>query len=221
MQDAEHEYPLDQPQKRRGDGNHDVFDDQTEPELEQDKRRTYRQRQGSAQQEEVHAPGLPRGRLKNALIAGVIAGALCSIESIIIAFANTSNYQQASKFAADKLPVSLAFTLLGAACLTFFIGLLICFITGYVTGRVVVQRRLGFLTGFVAGIVTYGISFLLNFIPNYPGHLVSSSGAPSAGVVAGGLLIVLIFFLIWGIVAGLVSLLGTWVATRRHPYYMG
>lgn len=172
-------------------------------------------------QDELTTTELPRNRLKNALIAGIIAGVLCSVESIIIAFANTSNYQQAGKFASDKLPVTLALTLVGAACLTFFIGLLICLAAGYITGKVAVQRRLGFLTGFVAGVVTYGISFLLNFIPSYPGHLVSSGVATNAGGVVGGILVALIFFLVWGVIAGLVSLLGTWLATRHHPYYVG
>jgi len=98
--------------------------------------------------------------------------------------------------------------------------MLICLIAGYIIGRVSVQRSLGFLAGFVAGIVTYGISFLLNFIPNYPGHI-ASSGPANTGIVLGGLVVILIFFLIWGVIGGLVSLFGAWLATRRHPYYTG
>jgi hypothetical protein len=215
MPDAEQQYPFHQPQ-RNGSGRYSPYEEQTEP-LKNARRDRPRP---AYQDEEVFAAQLPRGRFKNALIAGVIAGVLCSIESIIIAFANTSTYQQASKYPSDKLPVSLAFTLLGMACLSFFIGLLICFIAGYITGRVAVQRSLGFLAGFVAGIVTYGISFLLNFIPNYPGHI-AGSGPANMGIVAGGILIILIFFLIWGVIAGLVSLFGAWLATRQHPYYVG
>ncbi len=216
MPDAEQEYPFHQPQRRNGNRLHSPHDDQTEPIKD-----VRRDRQGPMyQDEEVLTSQLPRGRFKNALIAGVIAGALSSAESIIIAFANTSTYQQASKYASDKLPVPLAFTLVGMACLSFFIGLLICLIAGYITGRVSVQRSLGFLAGFVAGIVTYGISFLLNFIPNYPGHI-ASSGPANTGIVLGGILVILIFFLIWGVIAGLVSLFGAWLATRHHPYYVG
>lgn len=171
------------------------------------------------QREETITPELPRNRLKNAVIAGLIAGVLFSIENIIIVFANTANYQQAATFTAAKLPYSLALTLVGIACLTFFIGLLICLLAGFIIGKVAVQRRLGFLTGFIAGIVTYGISFLLNYIPNYPGHL-SSSSPGTASVVVGGIFVILLFFLIWGIVAGLISLFGTWLATRHHPYYV-
>ncbi len=219
MPDAGQEYPFHQPRRRNDNGHHSPYEGQTEP--IRDARRDRWDRQGSLHEdEEVLTPQLPRGRFKNALIAGVIAGLLSSVESIIIAFANTSTYQQASKYASDKLPVSLAFTLVGMACLSFFIGLLICLIAGYIIGKVSVQRSLGFLTGFVAGIVTYGISFLLNFIPNYPGHI-ASSGPANAGIVVGGIIVVLIFFLIWGVVAGLTSLLGAWLATRHHPYYVG
>ncbi len=216
MPDAEREYPLHQPRRRNGGGHDSPHGDLTGP--GGDARQYRRPRQRPVYQDEEGT--LPPGRLKNALIIGVIAGVLCSVESILIAFANTSTYQQASKYASDKLPVSLALTLVGMACLSFFIGLLICFFAGYITGKVSVQRSLGFLAGFVAGIVTYGISFLLNFIPNYPGHLASSSPA-NAGVVVGGIVVILIFFLIWGFVAGLVSLLGAWLATRHHPYYVG
>ena len=115
---------------------------------------------------------------------------------------------------------ALALTIAGYGALTFIISMLICLIAGYITGRVSVQRSLGFLAGFVAGIVTYGISFLLNFIPNYPGHI-ASSGPANTGIVLGGIVVILIFFLIWGVIAGLVSLFGAWLATRHHPYYAG
>ena len=226
--EQEPEYPFHQPQQtpsgykrsRPFDNNQDADPiEKTEAVVPPTIQRTVRQRP-VPQREEDDIVDLPRNRLKNAAIAGLIAGVLCSIESIVIAFINTANYQQAAAIPAAKLPVSLAFTLVGVACLTFFVGLVICLIAGYVVGRVAVQRRLGFLTGFIAGIVTYGISFLLNYIPNYPGHLPGSSTS-NAGVVVAGLGVILILFLIWGVVAGLVSLFGTWLATRRHPYYVG
>ena len=239
MPEPEREYPLHQP--RRGSNGHegrerrqrrDPFDQENEDDfMERTEsaprprtRRTVRQEplRQYEEEEEEEDPGysLPPHRLRNALIIGVIAGVLCSVESIIIALVNTGNYQQASKFSSNSLPVSLALTLVGIACLTFFIGLLICFLAGIITGKFVVQRRYGFLTGFIAGIVTYGISFLLNFIPTYPGHLPGST-TNNAGVVIGGIGVILILFLIWGVVAGLVSLFGTWFATRRHEYYVG
>lgn len=225
--EREQEYPFHQPQDTNRHERSHPFDDQTDDDFIEKTQavepptmqRTVRQRP-VRQREEATTPELPLHRLKNATIAGLIAGVLCSIESIIIAFINTANYQQAASIPAAKLPVSLAFTIVGVACLTYFIGLLICLIAGFVVGKVVVQRRFGFLTGFIAGIVTYGISFLLNYIPNYPGHLPGSSTS-NAGVVVSGFFVVLIVFLITGIIAGLVSLFGTWFATRQHPYYVG
>src|SRR5947209_4758654 len=216
MPGEDQQYPILRPRRRSDNGHPPPYDDQTGP-LQNARRNRQRP---MYQDEEALASQLPPGRFKNALIAGVIAGALCSVESIIIAFANTFTYQQASKYASDKLPVSLALTIVGMACLSFFIGLLICLIAGYITGRVSVQRSLGFLAGFVAGVVTYGISFLLNFIPNYPGHI-AGGGPANAGIVVGGIVIVVIFFLVWGVIAGLVSLFGAWLATRQHPYYVG
>ncbi len=220
MPESEQEYPLHQSQ-------HDIHGPQDQDNVQDDdviartqpvSRRTNRPLR---QREEAIMPQLPRNRLQNALLAGLIAGVLCSIENIIIVFANTANYQQAATFTAAKFPFSLALTLVGVLCLTFFIGLLICLCAGFVTGKIVVQRRLGFLTGFIAGVLTYGISFLLNYIPNYPTHIASNSpGSPnSTGSIVGGIFVILLFFLIWGIGAGLVSLFGTWLATRRHPYY--
>lgn len=234
MPEPEREYPLHQPRRGRNEHesrqrrdpfdeeNEDDFIERTEPTPRPRTRRIIRQEplRQYEEEEEDTAYSLPPHRLRNVLIIGVIAGVLCSVESIIIAFANSGNYQQASKFSPNNYPVSLALTLVGIACLTFFIGLFICFIAGIVTGKVVVQRRYGFLTGFIAGVVTYGISFLLNLIPNYPGHLPGST-ANNAGVVIGGIGFILVLFLIYGIVAGLVSLFGTWVATRRHEYYVG
>jgi len=222
MHESEQEYPLHQArQETNGHEAHHPLDDENDDDFvaraQPVSRRTNRPLR---QREEVVTPELPRNRLQNAVIAGLIAGVLFSIENIIIVFANTANYQQAATFTAAKLPFNLALTLVGVACLTFFIGLLICLFAGFITGKVAVQRRLGFLTGFIAGVVTYGISFLLNYIPNYPGHL-SSSSPSNVGVVVSGFFVILLFFLIWGIIAGLVSLFGTWLATRHHPYYVG
>jgi len=172
------------------------------------------------QDEEVLTSQLPRGRFKNALIAGVIAGALCSAQSIAITLANVSTYQAYDTAKQQAIKNALALTIAGYGALTFIISMLICLIAGYITGRVSVQRSLGFLAGFVAGIITYGISFVLNFIPNYPGHI-ASSGPANTGIVLGGIVVILIFFLIWGVIGGLVSLFGAWLATRHHPYYAG
>ena len=96
--------------------------------------------------------------------------------------------------------------------------MLICVIAGFVTGKLSVLRRMGFFTGFIAGAIIYTLSFLLNYIPGYPTHLTSSGVRGLAGV-GSGILVSLIFLLVWGVIGGLASLAGAWLATRRHPYY--
>jgi hypothetical protein len=96
--------------------------------------------------------------------------------------------------------------------------MLICFLAGFVTGKVAVLRKMGFLTGFVAGAVIYTLSFLLNYIPGYPTHL-AGSGVRGLVGVGSGILASFIFLLVWGVIGGLVSLAGAWLATRKHPYY--
>lgn len=209
----ESHYPLRQPPRK---GRH-AHDDLTESE------EGVPHRPGAIADLEREQPfQLPPHRGRKALFIGVIAGVLCSIESIMIAFANRASYHQASSYtSASNIPLSVAYALAGAACLTFFVGLLICVAAGFIVGKVSVQRRYGFLAGFVAGIITYGASFLLNYIPNYPGKLTGSIATNNAGLVFGGIAVVLIIFLIWGLIVGLVSLFGAWLATRKHAYYVG
>ena len=64
---------------------------------------------------------------------------------------------------------------------------------------------------------TYALSFLIQLIPNYPGT--AGANSSTTGPIVGGIFITIVFVLIWGIVGGLVSLLGAWLATRTHPYY--
>jgi hypothetical protein len=218
MQDADQQYPLRQPRR----GGHD---DDTESDLEEQlkppsgpiARGPLHQRQAPT------SPHLPRGRVKNTLIIGIIAGILCSIQSIVITIVNSSTYQAYITTPGSQQSVknAIAFTITALACLTFFISMFICFIAGFISGKVAVERRMGFLAGFVAGALTYGLSFLLNLFPGYPTHLASSASSGSTGLIAvsGGLLVSLIFLLIWGVIGGLASLLGAWLATRKHPYY--
>ena len=219
MRDSDQEYPLRQP---RRNGHHDQFDDDTEDELGDE---------GGAQEPVEHARGplhqreipttlrLPRGHLRNTLLIGAIAGILCAIQSIVITLVNSSTYQSyVNSGNQDAVKNAIAFTIFGLACLTFFISMLIYFVAGFITGKVVVERGMGFLTGFVAGVITYALSFLLNYIPGYPTHLASSGSSGLIGV-SGGILVSLIFLLVWGAIGGLASLVGAWLATRRHPYY--
>lgn len=168
----------------------------------------------------VHASRLRGHGLRNAILAGVIAGALCIIQSIVITIANASTYKAFDAATQPTVKDALAFTIFGFALLTFFISMLIILIAGFLVGRAVVKRWFGFLAGFIAGILTYAFSFLVQYIPNYPGTHGTNGTTTGFGPLAGGIFIALIFLLIWGIIGGLVSLLGAWLATRRHPYYV-
>ncbi len=162
---------------------------------------------------------LPHNRFTKALIIGIVAGLLCAILSVVITLINSSTYQTyVTSGTQQTVQNAIALTLVGLACLTFGINILICFIAGFITGKVAVLRRMGFLTGFVAGSLIYTLSFLLNYIPGYPTHL-ASSGVRGLVGVGSGILVSLIFLLLWGIIGGLASLVGAWLATRKHPYY--
>ncbi len=174
-------------------------------------------------QREVAMPQLlPQGRLRNVLLIGVLAGILSIAQSVIITLVNAPTYH-AYDAARDQVSKnSLAFTIFGYAALTFFITMLICLLAGYIAGRVCIQRRSGFLAGFVIGIVNYGASFITRYIPGYPGNQQAAAGSiNNAGTTLGGIALFLAFLLVWGLLTGLVSLLGAWIATRRHPFYKG
>jgi hypothetical protein len=172
---------------------------------------------------EVSTPDLPRHRVRNALIIGAIAGVCCIVQSLAITLANASTYHAFDIAKDTAVKNALAFTIFGYAVLTFVISLLILCIAGFIAGKVVVQRRLGFLAGFVTGFIVYAGAFITNYIPNYPGvqHGASTTTTAGNGGVAGGLVVSLISLLLWGVIGGLVSLLGAWLATRKHPYYIG
>jgi hypothetical protein len=216
MRDSDQEYPLHQ---SRGNGHHQPFDDDSEDD-EDSLQEPVRSGRGPLHQRAApSSPQLPRSYFRKALIIGSIAGILCAIQSMVITLVNASTYQAyVSAGAQQTVRNALAFTIFSLACLTFFISMFICFIGGFITGKVAVSRRMGFLAGFVAGVITYALSFLLNYIPGYPTHLASSGDSGLIGV-SGGIVVSLVFLLVWGLIGGLVSLAGAWLATRRHPYY--
>ena len=205
MQDADQHYPN---QQLGGNGSRQPFDDETEFEFDD-----------KDDMQGIGGPQLPQHRFTKALIIGIVAGLLCAIQSVVITLVNSSTYQTyVTSGTQQAVQNAIALTLFGLACLTFGISMLICFIAGFVTGKVAVLRRMGFLTGFVAGVIIYTLSFLLNYIPGYPTHL-ASSGVRGLVGVGSGILVSLIFLLSWGVIGGLVSLAGAWFATRKHPYY--
>jgi len=198
----------DADQQPGGDGSRQQFEDETEVEF--DERDDF---QG------LDSPQLPHNRFIKALIIGIAAGLLCAFQSVVITLVNSSTYQTyVTSGTQQSVQNAVAFTLFGLACLTFGLSMLICFLAGFVTGKVAVLRKMGFLTGFVAGAIIYTLSFLLNYIPGYPTHL-AGSGVRGLVGVGSGILVSFIFLLVWGVIGGLVSLAGAWLATRKHPYY--
>jgi len=169
--------------------------------------------------EEAISATLPRYRFRNAVIIGVLASVFCIAQSLAITLANAPTYHAFDIAKDQAVKNALAFTIFWFAVLTFFITLLILLITGFIAGKIVVQRRLGFLAGFITGLIVYGAGSITSLIPNYPGvqHTTSTTSGNGGPLIV--LLIALVFFLVWGIIGGLVSLLGAWIATRKHPYY--
>ena len=230
MQDAQSEsnYPLHQPRRNghRRPPDDDLLPEDQEYDDEEDEEPLPRSRPRPGrrgivqhQRERTSTPELPPQRLKNTLIAGAIAGVLCMLLSIIITLANASTYHAYDVAKDPAVKSALGFTIFGYNFLLFLISMLICLVTGFIVGKMAIERRLAFLAGFVAGFVVYIVNFMINFIPNYPGS--NASGGGGAGAVTGGIILVIVFLLLWGIVGGLASLLGGWFATRRHPYYFG
>jgi hypothetical protein len=204
MRDANQQYPLHQ---HGGNGHHQPFDDDTEVEFDDE----------DDLQEPV-SPQLPQNRFTKALIIGIVAGIIVALQGIIFTLANASLYHTVSTTPQDKLSLNLAEAVFGLFCLTLFISLLIYFLAGFVTGKATVERKMGFLVGFVAAAVSFILSLIVQQIPGYP----NARGTGLSGGVfglAGGLLTIVIFLAISGVIGGLVSLAGAWLATRKHPYY--
>lgn len=214
MRDSDQEYPLRQPQRRE----QHPFDDDAENGMLQEEPK---QRGGPLHQRVAPTrPQLPEGHVKKTLIIGLVAGIIAALQVIIFTFANASLYQQAAASTANNLSLSVASTIVGIFCLTSFIGLVIYFLAGFIIGKVAIERRMGFLGGFVAGVVAYALGFIVQYFPGYPG---SHNTGFSGGLIGfgGGLITALIILLLLALLAGLFGFLGAWLATRRHPYYVG
>src|SRR6266700_2972481 len=204
MRDADQQYPH---QKLGGNGSRQPFDDDTEVEFDDED-----------ELQELVSPQLPQNRFTKALIIGIVAGIIAALQGIIFTLANASLYHTVSTTPQDKLSLDLAEAIFDLFCLTLFISLLIYFLAGFVTGKAIVERKMGFLVGFVVAEVSFILSLMLQQIPGYPN---ARGNGLSGGLfgLAGGLLTILILLAISGVIGGLVSLVGAWLATRKHPYY--
>lgn len=238
MNNSEQEYPLHQPQTRPHPQSNNMQSHQdsqqnapTVPIKPDSAPKKTKRRVPSSLRGTSAASQLPRGRLVNAVIAGIIAGFLCIAQSIIITFVNAPTYKAydtaaaAAKHATGSnlaqlkaTESAIAFTTFGFALLTFVISMIILLIVGFILGKIVVERRLAFLAGFIAGILDYSLGFITRYIPGYPGNS-TVAASNSSTVIVSSVFIVIILFLVWGVIGGLVALLGAWIASRKHPYY--
>ena len=158
----------------------------------------------------------PPHALSMALGIGALGGIVILIISIVISLANRSVFQTAAR-QGSNISLGTAQLILGLTCAIYLVSLAISFIDGYVVGKKAVRRLYGFYAGLLVGGIAYLGSVLVEYIPNYPGRANTSTGTSS---VAGGLVVLLVTTIIWMILGALFSLWGTFVATRRHPYYL-
>ncbi|WP_376795442.1 hypothetical protein [Thermogemmatispora sp.] len=228
MNESEQRYPLHQhedeewgqieEEERHGRHRHHIapFPEQSEERDEEE----YERRRRMHQREEPSEPELPRGRLVPTLIVGAVAGLLCAAENIAFVLFNASLFSNAQQLAgqnAYQLAVSIT-TLCG---LIIFLSLVICAVAGFIVGKLAVQRSLGFLAGFLAGVLYYlGAIFLPRYIPGFPSNAPATGNITFGGVV-GGIVVTVIFMFLLGLLEGLAALFGAWLATLRHPYYVG
>lgn len=215
LHDPDHEYPKHQPGRGERD-HHDPFATDVQSEGELEERGPIHQRSAPM------TPQLPRGHASKALIGGVILGVLVSAQGIFLTLKNANLYTQAAKYVKDpsQMPRGLAGSIFGIFALGLLISLLIYVIGGMIIGRIAVHRRWAFIGGFVGGLVSAAIGALLKFIPAYPdASSTGFSGNPLG--MGGGLVALLISFILLGVLAGVLCLLGAWLTTRRHPYYVG
>lgn len=214
MRDQEQEYPKHQP--GRGTHNHhDPFEIQEEGELEE------QPRHGPLHQREtVTTPQLPHARGRKAVIAGIAAGLIYEVARVAITLANADLYRKGATYTVTEMPAGLAATLSGLGALGYAVAVVAFFIAGLVIGRISVHRRWAFIGGFVGGLFCCVVGSILQQIPAWPSATHTGFSGGLAGL-SGGLAVLIIFSAVGSLFIGLVSLLGAWLTTRRHPYYVG
>jgi hypothetical protein len=136
---------------------------------------------------------------------------------MVLALLFAATFQAArQQIAGDRLTVKTALALAGVELLTVILGLLVGLVAGVIVGRIAVRRRLGFLAGALAGAIYFLLIFLTSLISSYPGNLVGNG----ATMTTGSLVLALLLLCLGSLGGGLVSLLGTWIATVKHPHYL-
>lgn len=159
---------------------------------------------------------LPHRGLYYAVLAGGLAGVFTALLTIVLVLVFAATFHAArQQIAVDRLTVKTALALAGVELLTGILGLLVAFVVGVIVGKIAVRRRLGFLAGALAGVIFSLLIFLVSLIPSYPGNLVGNGAMTTGSLVFAFLLLCL-----GSLGGGLVSLLGTWIATVNHPHYL-
>jgi len=230
MQDSDYDYPKHQPLRGKDDHGWDeevetnedgerVRGRGREEEEEEPRRDGHRL---VHQRERATLPQLPHRHGSKALITGAIVGALVASEGIFFTLQNANAYREAAKYLSDptKMPTGVAAAVFGVAALAFGVGVVLYFIGGLIIGRISVHRRWGFIGGFAGGVVSWIIGMIVQLIPSYPN---AGSGGFSGSMmgIGQGIVAVIIGVVLGGVISGLFSLLGAWLATRHHPYYVG
>lgn len=157
-------------------------------------------------------PDLPQHRLRFALIVGAVTGIIMALIHLLTPLLNVGAFQK-SVALGEKMGMDTALIVAALTCLSLLLDVALCAVSGYFVGKYAVQRRLGFFAGLLAGAILYFGIFLISYIPNYPGN----ASAPPFSIAY--VLPLLILILLFGVIGGLVSLLATWITTRKHPYY--
>lgn len=154
------------------------------------------------------------------LLIALIAGIIASAQTIIVTLIDGGLYRQAAQYASrpSAMPSNVALSILGLFGLTSLISGVIYFVAGFIDGKIVVSRRQGFLCGFVAGAISQALGYLIQYVPGYPAAV--NSGVSSSFIgISGGVITALILLVVVSLVTGLVGFLGSWLATRSHPFY--
>jgi uncharacterized integral membrane protein len=215
MLDPDQQYPRHQ--SGRGEHeHHDPFAIQEEGQLEEPKRRDH----ALHQREAATTPQLPPGHARKALITGLVLGALVTLQGVILTLQNADVYRRAAAYTQTSMPLGVATSILWLFLLGLLISTIIYFLGGLLIGKISVHRRWAFIGGFLGGLLSSLIGAILKQIPGYPnaGNTGFSGGMLGLG---GGLVALLISVILLCMLAGLTTLLGGWLMTRRHPYYVG
>jgi hypothetical protein len=165
---------------------------------------------------DTEIPSLPRNGLSIALVIGALGGLLNIAISVATTLGNLSAYHDAVRLG-NNMSMATAQLLVGLSCFNYTIELIVSFLVGFIVGKTAVSRRFGFYAGALMGAFTYIGGALLQYIPGYPGHINDASAAQFSSIQ--GALFALLLVIIWALVGALISLWGTYVASKKHPYY--